>query len=436
MRNMMKYFSFLLIAFLLLQHTADAQPSGFGVDPHSGTMARDQLPLVFTVHFRLGRSDVDTSYLDNALEFEKMFLDIVRIKELYGIAGVTVLTTSSPEGNTAINKKLVNDRAANIRKYIFDNFPFISQTFFYTKAEARTWNDVRGKVEADPDVPMREDVLNILGGNEKEATKETLVRGLGDDSQAYNYIEDHILRYMRYAVVVVAASEGAATAPPEPRVAPKPTPPPAPEPAPAPVAEEPALVEPSEQPDQQETMPEETPAAPEQPCACPYELRVKTNGALLMMTVLNVGAEVCLGEKISLDLPLVYNPVTIARRYKLRTVFVQPEVRYWFKDTKYGHFIGLHGGVGWYNVALFSDTRYQDRKGRTPMWNIGLSYGYAMPLTKRLGLEFTVGAGYNHTRYDMFYNIPNGALYDTRTLSRWGITRAGINLIYNIYNIR
>ena len=52
-------------------------------------------------------------------------------------------------------------------------------------------------------------------------------------------------------------------------------------------------------------------------------------------------------------------------------------------------------------------------------------------------LEFTVGAGYVHTKYDAYYNIPNGARYEKgiRTITG-GLTKVGINLVCQIRKIR
>jgi len=410
---MIKKSIFLFGLLFLAQHGADAQASG--TPPDSAGIRREQLPLTFTIHFRLGKSNVDTSYLNNAHEFAEMLRSMACANELYGIDSISILATASPEGSAAFNKKLINARAGSIGQYIDKNLPAISfSPLSPCRVEVKTWNDVREKVEADPQVPMRSEVLKILDSNVSEAEKESKLLQLGGNRTIFSYLSYHILRYMRQAVVVVSCSEEEL---PLPVVAPRP------------------LVE------KQFPMKSTPLPAPElylsfrpepEPLRCP--LRIKTNGALLLMTVINFGAEVCLGEKTSLDLPLIYNPVTINRNWKFRALFFQPELRYWFSKKKYGHFVGLHSGLGWYNIAFFSDYRYQDKRGRTPIWNAGLSYGYAVPLTKdkKFGLEFTVGAGYNYTRYDMFYNISNGALHDTRLLSRWGITRAGINLTYNI----
>ena len=67
----------------------------------------------------------------------------------------------------------------------------------------------------------------------------------------------------------------------------------------------------------------------------------------------------------------------------------------------------------------------------TVFYGIGLSYGYVLPLTCRWAAEFTIGAGYVHTKYDSYYNIPNGARYEKGIHHNyWGLTKVGIGLAY------
>ncbi|MDR2058469.1 MAG: DUF3575 domain-containing protein [Dysgonamonadaceae bacterium] len=159
---------------------------------------------------------------------------------------------------------------------------------------------------------------------------------------------------------------------------------------------------------------------------------IKTNLILLGAGLANIGIEHPLGDRFSVDLSFIYSPYTIKRDWKFRTLGIQPELRWWWKESMKGHFLGLHGHLLYYNVAWDDLDRYQDREGRTPLWGAGLSYGYTLPVHKRWNLEFTIGAGYAHLIYDSFYNVGNGAKYSTDTKDYWGITRVGITLVYKL----
>lgn len=156
---------------------------------------------------------------------------------------------------------------------------------------------------------------------------------------------------------------------------------------------------------------------------------IKTNVALLGATVANLGMEAGFGNHLSLDIPIVYSPYTVKNNYKLKVMAVQPELRYWLGRPYKGHFFGFHSHLGWFNVALKDDYRYQSR-GDSPFWGFGVSYGYGLPFDEHWGAEFTVGAGYAHIPYEKYYNVPKGAQCGSGIKHYWGLTRAGITLVY------
>lgn len=157
---------------------------------------------------------------------------------------------------------------------------------------------------------------------------------------------------------------------------------------------------------------------------------VKTNALYYAIGAFNVAGEYYWGNNYSANLAVVYSPYTLHQNYKFRLLIIEPEVRYWLKAHSVGHVFGVYGQLGYYNVAWNDNWRYQDREGMAPALGFGLSYGYAFSLSTRLRLELNVGVGYTHFRYDRFYNIPNGAHYDSAIKNYWGINKAGVCLSY------
>jgi len=156
---------------------------------------------------------------------------------------------------------------------------------------------------------------------------------------------------------------------------------------------------------------------------------IKTNAAYLAAGVTNIGAEMAVSPNWSIDLPIVYSPYTLARKYRMRFLYAQPEARYWLDRPFTGHFFGLHANVGVANVS-FNDSRYQTPNG---FYGGGISYGFSLPIARRWSMEFTLGLGYFHTEYDSYYNIgiPVGARYEKgKPLNYWGIDKLGINFVY------
>ena len=70
--------------------------------------------------------------------------------------------------------------------------------------------------------------------------------------------------------------------------------------------------------------------------------------------------------------------------------------------------------------------------GERPGYGGGFSVGYRVSLTrsKRLNLEFAVGAGVYYLHYDTFYNVPNGKYVSTHEKTYFGPDQASITLSY------
>ncbi len=164
---------------------------------------------------------------------------------------------------------------------------------------------------------------------------------------------------------------------------------------------------------------------------------VKTNALFLAALCANLGFEVELWPKWSLDVPVWYSPYDIVRpTRKIRLLATQPEIRYWLKNAGEGHFFGLHTHIVGFNIAINDNGRYQDPNHA--LWGMGLSYGFAMHLdkAKHWGLEFNIGAGFAEYDYDVYYNRWNGQKFRSGSAVYFGITRAGISLSYKWYKQR
>ena len=179
----------------------------------------------------------------------------------------------------------------------------------------------------------------------------------------------------------------------------------------------------------QETSPiKALPAADQDEPTSSYRWAIKTNLAYAAATVANLGIEFGFGEHYSIDLPVIYSPYTVSRDYRLRLLVFQPEFRYWMDRHMKGHFFGAHLHAGAFNISVDGKNRYQSPDG---FYGAGISYGYMLPFARHWAAEFTIGAGYVHTQYDTYYNIPNGTRYEKGiSYNYWGLTKAGIGLVY------
>lgn len=165
------------------------------------------------------------------------------------------------------------------------------------------------------------------------------------------------------------------------------------------------------------------------------KVALKTNLAYWATSTLNIGGEVKLNNKTTLDLTVGYNPFTWSDNQKWKHWLVMPEVRYYLCESFNGHFFGLHTGYSEYNIGgvpLFYNKDTKDY--RYEGWGIGagLSYGYQWILGNRWNLEATIGYGVVYTKYDKYIQNRCGAHlggFDNLFLAP---TKLGISFIYFI----
>ena len=158
------------------------------------------------------------------------------------------------------------------------------------------------------------------------------------------------------------------------------------------------------------------------------DVAVKTNIAADALANVNLGAEIGLAPKWTLDLTGEFNGWTFSHNRRWKHWLAMPEARYWLCDRFSGHFLGVEAHGGQYNIGGFDgkwnlfgtdarklkDTRYQG-------WFVGggVTYGYAWILGRHWNLEAEIGIGYSYTRYDRF-----------KCDNYVGPTKAAVNLVY------
>lgn len=177
----------------------------------------------------------------------------------------------------------------------------------------------------------------------------------------------------------------------------------------------------------------ETPVQEPEPAQEPlrHEFRIGTNLLYDVATVANLSFEAGFAGHWAVNFLVTCSPWDIRRPdIKLRTLLLQPEVRRYFADDFKGHYLGIEGHYGWYNVALAGKNRYQDKDANTPLWGAGISYGYVLAFNRHWGMDFSVSAGYARLVYDGFYNIENGAWHMVDSRDWWGPTKIGVSIYY------
>jgi len=169
---------------------------------------------------------------------------------------------------------------------------------------------------------------------------------------------------------------------------------------------------------------------------------VKTNILYDATTTFNLGVETVISPKWTFDLSGNYNPWTFSHDRKWKHILVQPELRWWICEPFNGHFLGLHAHYAMFNVGGIKlpkigvggvgDDRPQDHRYEGWLAGAGISYGYQFYLGRRWNLEATIGAGYAYLDYDRFKCETCGDFVDSNKKHYFGLTKAGISLIYLI----
>lgn len=157
---------------------------------------------------------------------------------------------------------------------------------------------------------------------------------------------------------------------------------------------------------------------------------VKTNALYLATTTLNLGVEIGLSKKFTLDISGNYNPWSFSDNKKLKHWLVQPELRYWLCERFNGHFFGLHGHYAEYNVGGIKMLGLENYRYEGNLYGAGISYGYHWLLNNRWSLEATIGVGYAHLDYDKYRCEKCGTKIKDDTKDYWGPTKVGLSLIY------
>ena len=159
----------------------------------------------------------------------------------------------------------------------------------------------------------------------------------------------------------------------------------------------------------------------------------------------NVGFEIGLNERSTLDIGFGYNPWNLDGKKdtegividnkKLVHLLGEFEYRYWLCEKFNGHFFGAHVLGSQYNIAayklplLFGEDSEQHRYEGWAA-GAGVSYGYQFVLGKHWNIEANIGVGYVYLSYDKYKCEKCGEpLYPARR-DYIGPTKGGLSLIY------
>ena len=363
----------------------------------------------FAIHYRFDRVDVDSSYMDNAAA-----IDTIRfcLTHSVHIDSITVYAWASPEGGYPHNKWLSEKRAAAAKELLLSlaaDTTKLNEGKIKISPLAENWPGLLELVEKDYHRANRERLLRILRVEGiGEETRKWRIRNL-DDGETWNYLKRHYMKQLRSATwVCVWTSVGAIAPLPEIRDSLR-----------APQSGLGRTVEAVGRP------------------VSEFSFAVKTNLPADLVTAVNLGVEVPLGENFSLNAHFTFPWWTAGpygNKYALQMLDAEGELRWWFapgEERLQGHYVALQGGGGKFDLQWGRDIGcYQCYN-----WGVGLSYGYSMSLSEHWNLEFALTLGYLAIDYQHYVPSPDWSVLirdDAKAgvLHYFGPTGLKVSLVY------
>lgn len=363
----------------------------------------------FAIHYRFDRIDVDSSYMDNAAA-----IDTIRfcLTHSVHIDSITVYAWASPEGGYPHNKWLSEKRAAAAKELLLSlaaDTTKLNEGKIKISPLAENWPGLLDLVEKNYHRPNRERLLRILRAEGiGEETRKWRIRNL-DDGYTWNYLKRHYMKQLRSATwVCVWTSVGAIAPLPELRDSLR-----------APQIGLGRTVEAESRP------------------VSEFTFAVKTNLPADLVTAVNLGVEVPLGEDFSVNAHFTFPWWTAGpygNKYALQLLDAEGELRWWFapgEERLEGHYVALQGSGGKFDLQWGRDIGcYQCYN-----WGVGLSYGYAMSLGEHWNLEFALTLGYLAIDYQHYVPSPDWSVLlrdnaKAGVLHYFGPTGLKVSLVY------
>lgn len=385
------------------------------------------------VYFHQGYSTWVPEYMENE---ERMQAFVERFRKQYSksrvfskISKIHIVSGCSPEGYWSFNQRLSQNRANRIRN-VLKEYITLPDSVIVENSRGVNWIDLVKMVEADPNVPYRDEVLDIIhntselrekNGKTIEARKLALM--YLRDGKPWQYMYNNIfpkLRIFNLQIVVewevykeVVKEVLGDTIPPVPTKS-------------VPL-------------DYTVSLPQIKFPAPEKE----FYMGVKSNMVYDALLVPNIGVEFYLGKRWTVGGNWMYAWWKHdARHYYWRVYGGDIAVRKWFgsaaeRKPLTGHHVGLYGQMLTYDFETGGRGYMGGEPGGT-LWNkanyvAGLEYGYSLPVAKRFNIDFVVGAGYMWGEYHEYIPVDNCYVWQVTKKRNWfGPTKAEISLVWLI----
>ena len=378
-----------------------------------------------TIYFRPGYSLLELSYRDNAANMKALTQGIQTIKgnPCVQLQHIRILSAASPEGNSALNKRVAKRRGERLRDYLKETL-VLPDSIFTVSSAGEDWQGLASLI-AKEKTPWRNKALQIIRHTPEWITRNGKVvdgrkRQLQnlDGGKAWKYmLDNHFYTLRTGAVVVCEVKTLAAESTPSAAEASLEQAHPG---AHAEASSEQARLEPASQQ-----------SAPQSPPVASY-FALKSNLLYDALLVPNLSLEASIGSGWTLGAGgmLAWWSKDAKHRY-WRIYGGDLEIRKYFgtlakSKPLQGHHLGIYGDFLTYDFE-FGAKGYQSKA----TYAAGIKYGYSHPIANRLNLDFALGIGYLHSNYKTYVPRDGCYVYQETKKRKWlGPTQAEISLVW------
>lgn len=381
-----------------------------------------------TIYFRPGYSLLELSYRDNAANMKALTQGIQTIKgnPCVQLQHIRILSAASPEGNSALNKRVAKRRGERLRDYLKETL-VLPDSIFTVSSAGEDWQGLAALI-AKEKTPWRNKALQIIRHTPEWVTRNGKVvdgrkRQLQnlDGGKAWKYMLDNHFYTLRTGAVVVCEVKTLAAES---------------TPSAAEASQEQAR---SEQASQSPSSPP-FPAIPSQvhpssesqspPVASYFAL--KSNLLYDALLVPNLSLEASIGSGWTLGAGGMFAWWSKDAKHRYWRIYGGDlEIRKYFGTLSkskplQGHHLGIYGDFLTYDFE-FGAKGYQSKA----TYAAGIKYGYSHPIANRLNLDFALGIGYLHSNYKTYVPRDGCYVYQETKKRKWlGPTQAEISLVW------
>lgn len=362
--------------------------------------------------YPIGDSVIDPDFGDNASELAVLqrFLDYALRDTLVCVRQVRITGHCSPDGSEAINQRLSDRRATRLLRYLEADYHISENYPVEVKSLGADWTKFRKLIAASP-YKWKNDALLIIDSSDPTERKKVMLSYLGGGDAHRRMYEEFYPRLRRVEIRIdydVECMKDKLRKPQKPDFGK----------LSLPRLQLKTLYRPARRP------------------ALRPLLALKTNLLFDVAMMPNVELEVPIGNRWSVNAEWMFPWWLIdGDKYCLQILSGGIEGRYWLGDRSRrrvltGHFVGFYAGAGKYDLQW-------DTNGYQGEFYVasGVSYGYVLPLARRLNMEFSIGIGLMKTSYEHYHTLDNfqTLLWQNDGRYTWlGPTKAKISLVWLI----